>query len=216
MPEGVLIPILPDPEQFFSIPSKLTKSVINITSDKEETTLHIIGTIIEYPKKGENITYIISKSSMVGTNPTVIVDGDNLKAEIVDRSVGEDLVLLKVLKYLPNGIKLTRSQDTIPLTMKDLGRFLVSPLTNNLKRVGDVSSLYISTPIRYSQAYFGANAAYNNQKIIITDVAKRSGSDGIVQIKDQIIKINGVEITKPEQYGAELSRYIAGDIITID
>ena len=205
-----------DPDQFLKIPNKLHQSLLSITSKKEGSTLQILGTIINHPKTEKKLTYIISKSSMVGDDPTIAINNKNIPAEVVGRSIGDDLILLKIAQVLPNGIKLRSAQDSITLTMKDLGKFLVSPITDSTKKVGVISTWYISTPIRYSQAYFGANAAFTEQKILITDVAKRSGSDGVIQIKDQIVKINGIEITKPEQFGNELSKYMAGDIITLD
>lgn len=162
-------------------------------------------------------SFLIGKSTLVGSDPVVeLAEGETCKAVVVARDRANDLVLLKLESILKAGIKIKSFSDTTALTFNKLGRFLLSPLPSRPARVGVLSSNYFGLPRKFSAGYFGANATFIKQQIIITRITPGSPAAlGKLELQDQVTGINGVAISQPPQYGGELMKYAPGETITI-
>jgi serine protease Do len=98
-------------------------------------------------------TILISKNSMVGENPALILpNGEIIKARVVSRSSTNDLVLLLPAKTIGKGIKLNLTErDSI--AFNDLGKFLISPRPDSVYRIGIIGSMWLNLPKITSYGY---------------------------------------------------------------
>lgn len=209
------LPVLGPVASLVSLPEKLKQKVVQVRSKRGGKEISILGTVIELQKGRLANGLILSKSSMVADSINISLAGKNISATVLARDKENDLVLLSVPVQLDNAIRLKAGAGFINLTQKDLGKFLVTITDGQFNKVGVLSSLYDEMPMRFSVGNFGANARFINQKITITNIAKGSASDGVLKLNDQVSMINGVAISKPAEYGAELQKYLAGDSISI-
>ncbi|MCD0490413.1 trypsin-like peptidase domain-containing protein [Pedobacter sp. MC2016-14] len=204
------------------VQGKFEASTVLIKSKIKGQDQQINGTVLlpdgkVFKPSVKDGTLILSKSSMVGSEVKIILPGSEVaEATVVARDKENDLVLLKIAIKLKKGVKLNPS-DTVSLAFRDIGRFLISPMTAaSDNRLSVLSSGYINQPIKFSSGYFGASANFINQQIILTRINPGSPAElATLELKDQITGINGVPISKPEHYGAELMKYAPGDTITI-
>ncbi|HMI03881.1 MAG TPA: trypsin-like peptidase domain-containing protein [Pedobacter sp.] len=199
----------PGPQQ----PCIRIKSMLN---GKEQL---INGTLFAVPAKiatGNAVnSLIISKSSMIGNDPTYLSQKNNtLPLKVIYRDQGNDLVVLQALAEIKGGIQLKQFvSDTI--SAQTLGRLLVSPQPNRNERISIIGSMYFKSLKRFSLGYLGAMATFKDNHITITTVQPTSpaGTSGI-EAGDKVLSISGITIGKPEDYGTELMKYWPGDQIT--
>lgn len=207
--------------QFLKYEPKFKGISVSIISEKNGNSYQAVGTVLLldgfYEKKlFENSTFLISKSSLVKNNPMVTSDiGKQLKASIVARDEQNDLVLLQVAQKSKVGVSLKMLQDTASVKFEEQGRFLLSVLPGSISRVSIIGSQVFSLPRKFSNGYFGANANFINNKITLTRITPGSPAAKHLELQDHITGINGVPISQPPHYGAELRKYSPGDSISI-
>jgi len=204
--------IVPELEKIAGISDEYKKSVVELKSNRGVQQLSILGTLIDFG----GATYIISKSSMVGSNPVLKMSDGTFPAKILKREMDNDLVLLKVAEKVDGGIRLESNTENPDLRQKDLGKILVSALGKDSTKVGVLSAAYTNMPLNTSIGYLGAGAAYQDGKITISRIDKNSPVASLLKEKDQVIKINGVTVNTASDYDNEFGRYIAGDSISLD
>lgn len=188
-----------------------TSAVVNISNVLNGRLTYLSGTVIQLNDQENAAGYVITKNAMIGDQ--ILVGSKQFPAKVIYRDVENDLVLLSVNGDIPKGINLFQNKNTKAIP---LGRLLFSPLGDQKIRTGIVSTGEIEMKLKYSIGYFGAGADYINDKVTITEIAKGSPADGIVQKFDQILAINHVVLNQPEQYGTELAKYYPNDTISVD
>ena len=200
----------------FSIPEldeKLSATVVAIKSNLKGEQTNALGTLIRIKSKH----YIISKSSLTGTDVLITAQGKSMGATPVGRDEENDLVVLRPEGKLKGGLTkedLQKSDDS--LRFGNLGGFLISPLPSG-RKVSIISTEEMNLPKLFSAGYFGASAQFREGKIILNRIAPRSPADSVkLKIGDQITGINGKPISRPEEYGGELRRYNPGDSISVE
>jgi len=212
-PSSTLVTI-PPIQQLVNLPKKITSCSVAIHSLIDDKKMNILGTVITNEKLSKRNTYIISKSSMVGDNVKVTINGVERNANVMAREIKNDLVLLEINLPSPkNSIKIDSKADTLAINFADLGNLLVSALANNKQYVSVISDKFSNMP--QLKGSFGANATFINNKITITQITKKGSADGIIKLNDVIIAVNGIAISQPEHYGLELSKYFVGDTVKI-
>ncbi len=162
-------------------------------------------------------TYVVAKSSIIGNDATVDLDNkQSIHATIINRDIVNDLVLLRLPISANTGISFKSLEDTASIKFNEVGKFLLSPLPAQASRTSILSSTEIMLPKRFGSPYFGANANFINQQIILTSIIPGSPADSAkLQLQDQVTGINGTPISQPAQYGGEIMKYAPGDTITI-
>jgi len=200
----------------FSLPDldeKLSATVVQISSNLNGKQSKALGTLIRIKSKH----YIVSKSSLTGTDTQIAVQGKSMGAVPVGRDEDYDLVILRPEGKLKGGLTkedLQRSEDSVKL--KNLGEFLISPLPAG-RRVSIIGTEQMNLPKIFSAGYFGASAHFVGGKILLNRIAPKSPVDSAkLRIGDQITGINGIPISRPEEYGGELRKYNPGDSITVE
>ncbi|MEJ7558202.1 MAG: trypsin-like peptidase domain-containing protein [Pedobacter sp.] len=188
-------------------------NVVSIESADAGKPQQVLGTIIKTPK----LTYIISKSSLIGANPVVkFVDGKTLSAKAIYRDKKTDLVLLEPVAKVKGGISLnTFVKDSI--NTGKLGDFLLSVQPNaTLSQVSVIGSTYFPLSKVAAMAYLGAAVAYKEPvAITVVQPGSPAGNAGL-QVGDQVASIDSATINKPEDYGNQLIKYWIGDTIKFD
>jgi serine protease Do len=209
---SVKLESVPPLEEVVSISSTQSKSVGVITSSRGNQQIAISGTAIDF----SGTTYILSKNSMVANNPILKIDNKTIPVTIIKRDQNTDLVLLKTTEIIENGIQLKTDARNPVLQMKDIGKILISPLSNGSKKVGILSAGYTEMPLNTSKAYLGANTRETAGKITLGRVSQGSPVAAVFKQNDQVTKINGVSVTKAAEYNHEIGKYLAGDSITVN
>ena len=201
--------------------SRFSPYVVKIASVLKGKDQSVMGTFLS--AKGMSLTasdnanlIIVSKSSMVGANPTIaLTPGRQTNASVLFRDQRTDLVFLQVKDVRRHSIDLNKLSQSDTVVFGDLGRFLISPVDSGQFRVGIVGSGYFNQPRKFSSGYFGASANFIKERIILTRIAEGSPAAATLQLGDDITGINGVPISRPEHYGGELMKYSDGDTISI-
>jgi serine protease Do len=193
-----------------SLSPKQQKSVFQITSVRGTQQVMILGTLFELG----TTTCIVSKSSMVVNQPSLKMGERIIPLTVIARDRENDLVLLKTTEKLETAIKLKVAELAPDVLRKDLGKIFVSALSNEGKKLGILSSVYIDMPVDVSKGYVGANAVFAEGKVTFPRLGR--GSNPLFKVKDQIVKINGVDISSAGDYDREMGKYLAGDAILLD
>lgn len=218
----------------FSLPEleeRLSASTVSVTSTINGLQIKSLGTLV----KVKSNHLIISKSSIVGTDVQIVTGGKNIPAKAIGRDTESDLVILQAEGRIRGGLTkddFANSPDS--LNLQNLGTLLISPLpagslpssgslsssgtlSPSGRKVGIISSSYMDLPKVFSAGYFGASAQFREGKIILNRIAPKSPVDSVrLKIGDQVTGINGIPISRPEEYGGELRKYDPGDSITVE
>jgi len=198
------------------MPKRLTGSTVVLNSKIKGVDCTTLGTLIKFTEAGRVLNYIISKSSQTGIGVLLTHKGSEIAVKVLARDKENDLVMLEAPKSLNVKAVKLENKDTVNVTFDKLGKFLFSPFSNDQHYTSVLSSQFTQMPRRFSVGYFGANARFIDQKITITDIAKGSPAANLLKLRDQITGINGKAISRPPEYGSELSKYLVGDSITVE
>jgi serine protease Do len=198
---------------FVKTAKQFKEDVVSIESNDAGKKQQVMGTLIKTSK----LTYVISKSSLIGANPVLkLADGKTLSAKVIYRDKNTDLVLLEPVTKVKGGIGLTTFvKDTI--SNSQLGDFLISVQPGAASsEVSVIGSTNFSLNKVAAMAYLGAAVAYK-EPVEITVVQPGSpASNAGLQLGDQVVGIDSAVINKPEDYGNQLIKYWIGDTIRFD
>jgi serine protease Do len=159
--------------------------------------------------------YVVSKSSMVGSEPLIHHSGKTIKASVIRRDRENDLVLLKLEEPIKDGITLTKAKPD-SISFKQLGQFLLSPRLDTANAVSVVGTLPFSLPKINSTGFLGASIAQKSGPLLLTFVRKNSpAAANELKTGDEVISINGITLSKAEDFSATLQTYWPGDTISI-
>ncbi|MCI9846008.1 trypsin-like peptidase domain-containing protein [Flavobacterium pectinovorum] len=194
-------------------PSNLvTKGIIEIVSKGDNTKIIAFGTLIKPEDKSGKFTCIVTKNSLLTNAVVVKIDGKLYDAKVVATSLSNDLALLKINKINKEAISKTKVTDSF----KNLGIPLVSSLSDNKNELSSLGSDVFKFETKPAKGYFGAGANFIKGNITITSFGPDSpAAKAGLQVQDQVKFINGIAVTKPEDYGRELMQYLVGDTISI-
>jgi len=195
------------------LPEDLSRSCVTVTSQVKGKQAQILGTLFHIKSK----YYVISKNSVVGTDPQIVAGGKTLSVNLIQRNTANDLVVMRLEGRLKGGLTLdNQTFKSVNPDMHSLGKFIVSPLPSG-RKVSIISSNYINLPRKFSAGYFGANALFKDGKIVLSRITPQSPAATVkLSLGDQITGINGKPISRPEEYGGELRTYDPGDSISIE
>ncbi len=183
--------------------------VVEIRGDNYATAL--LGTIVE--ANG----YIVTKASDLPVHPFVVLpDGRTLPAHVVGKDTATDLALLKVWTH---GLTPARFADE---SAAPLGEW-VSALTAdpNQPAIGVVSD--VARPIPTQFAHFageqrivlGIGFAAPTSCILGHILPGMPAEAAGLMVGDEVLELNGLPITDPAQFSAEIKKIKSGAEITI-
>ena len=200
---------------FTALPARLKESCLRISSKIKGKEQQVNGTLFWLPKgtagKNKVNSLVISKNSLIGDHPVLLVQNQSIALKVISRDPENDLILLQPLSKIKGGIPLKQfSKDS--LSFEKMGKFLISPFPDQYNRLSVLGSMYLKSPKRYSIGYLGAMATVKDNSIVIAAV--QAGSPAAlsgIEAGDQVVSINGTDINKPEDYGAELTKFWPDD-----
>jgi serine protease Do len=199
------------------IESQLRSSCVKVKSLLEGKEQQITATLIATEgivtnAATANQTLLVSKSSMVGDTPIIILpNGKSVKANIITRNRDHDLVLLLADEKLGKGIKLSSPiNDTIAFNR--LGTFLISPIPDSAASVGILGSMLLNLPKITSYGYIGATTGIKDDKLVFTYIQPSSAAQtASLQAGDTIQTVDGHMVEDPLDFLKALQMYSAGD-----
>lgn len=189
-----------------------SKNTVAIVSNQGSKQVHILGTKVNTGSR----TVIVSKNSMIGTNPVVSIDGKNISLQVVNRDRENDLIIMHAPELTDHGIEIAKEADLSPMVMRDLGKFFISDLGEGRKKMGVLGAMALDLPAIFSVGYPGANAVYQDGKITFSEITGQDTLNAILKVGDQVLKINRVPITEAADYDREFAKYLAGDSISLN
>jgi len=159
--------------------------------------------------------YVVSKSSMIGADPVVHINDKTFKASVIRRNRENDLVLLQIKQSIKDGITLSEAKPD-SVSFKQLGQFLVSPRLDTANAISVAGTLLFSLPKLNSAGFLGASIALKSGPLLLTFVRKNSpAAANDLKTGDEVISINGITLSKAEEFGATLQKFWPGDTISI-
>jgi len=157
-------------------------------------------------------TLLLSKSSMVGDKPEIILpDGKTIKASVIARSRRNDLVLL--LTDYPTGkaIKFDWLQRGA-ISLDRLGAILISPIPDSAAKTGVLGSLLLDLPNNTSFGYLDATTGIKDERLVLTSVPPNSAAKiSGLETGDVIERVDGNIVEDQLDFIKALQKYNAGD-----
>lgn len=206
---------LPVSPVIFPFVEKQDHSIVSVTSDKAGTAQHILGTVFIYQRAGKKRQLVVSKNSMVGDNIRILAAKDKAEAHVIRRDSVNDLVLLELGHKLKGIVPVDLQKTAMASGAETPGVLLETAFPEQQAIISILSNRSQQVPLRFSVGYFGANARFIDKKVTITDVAKGSGAEGILQLKDQLIGVNNVPIEKPADFNKEVNSFTVGELVLL-
>lgn len=139
---------------------------------------------------------LVSKSSMVGSQPAMAIDGVRFGLDVVARDPQNDLVLLRAADANPRGIRLASDPDDD----REIGEFLLSPDPGGAGLVSVVSTSEFTSRKRQSRGYLGVllTTWQDNQGVVLQEVQEGAARRAGLQAGDVIVQMNDRKIAKRE------------------
>lgn len=191
----------------------LSGSCVKIVSKINGKQQNIAGSVIKTNSK----TFIVSKSSVIGDNPQIVLQDVNLSLEIIERDAVNDLIIMQLPGKMKNGIPVDSIMKPLDLLKKeDLGEFLVTYLPTG-RKLGIISSQYLTLPRLFSSGYLGIRTEFADNNLVIKEVGLKSVANlNDLKVNDRVILINGKKIGQYKDFNDELFKTSPGDTMKIE
>jgi serine protease Do len=199
--------------------SKLEGFSVTITCNYNGVKQQILGTLFSVDglqaKKIKGHTIIVSKSSMIGDAPVVMIGKKMVKATVVSRDKENDLVLLVPASDIKGGISFKAIRKDTVLDLMP-GAFFRSPQPDTADITGVLGSRLFLLPKVVNAGYLGIFVGDNNAKASALWVKPNSpAAKNEIVAKDEVTEINGLTIHTAGEFKAELQHHWPGDTLTL-
>ncbi len=186
------------PAQFSDIESGLDDHCVTVSSRLAGKTVRILATRLAASRD------LVSKSSMVGADPVMTVDGQFLTLTIVARDPANDLVLLRAPVPNPDGVDLSGS----PAGQPAIGRFLLTPDPDGMGWISVCSASEFVSGKRESKGYLGVmlDAGADGNGAALKQVRQGAAQEAGLESGDVIVRMNDTTISDR----ADLLRFLSG------
>lgn len=194
------------PEECYKITSTLGDSSVYASC----TPLRMDGVLSG--KALRKKSYLLSKSSIVGADPTVAIGGETaVKARAIYRDTARDLVLLEIPVRLRSGLA-DISSGVEQLTESQVGTFLFSVLPDDNRRISVAGTVPFAIEDRSRGGYLGAMLKQGDDGIFFVGVndnspAKKAG----LAAGQKLVSIDGIQTTTTDEFVDIIRSKSAGD-----
>lgn len=191
---------------------KISIQSLPISSISHGDTLHILGTAF---KLSNNKQVILSKSSQVAENPTLKIGKSTYPLTVLLRDEKTDLIALSSPSKLFPGFAIYTVTDQA-ITDSLVGLNLWSLLTANKSKTGVLGMSSQTFPRIPVPGTFDAQMQEMNGLPTLTKIdslgaARRAG----LQSGDQIIALNGNDVSSALKINAAMQKFSAGDTLLV-
>lgn len=158
---------------------------------------------------------LVSKSSLVGENPVIELQGKEIPATVISRDKNNDLILLSIAVRLKGSVKLSALQTAIQ-PLNQLGEFLISPQSDGIYKISIVGSIEFEVPKMSSAGYLGAGIAFKDGVLLLTGINSGSpAANAGLQVDDHIMEIDSVVIGQPADFMSTYRQHWQGDTLNL-
>ncbi|RYE55068.1 MAG: serine protease [Sphingobacteriales bacterium] len=186
------------------------KSVLKVMSAYGGTQSATLSTLVK-PLKGASgeKSFVVSKSSLVGDNPFVLIDNKKISARVIKRDDRTDLILLEFDAKLKGAVDLNGVSDEIE--SNEIGKFLVSVLPEPSGYLSVLGSTDAAVVRPHYPGFLRAALETKNGHVLVKDTLSTSPFTlSSLKIGDQLLSVNDKEIKAPQDLFAETSKYMPG------
>ncbi|RFZ84160.1 PDZ domain-containing protein [Mucilaginibacter terrenus] len=205
-------------KKFTNIGHDQRKSCVQIKSLIEGQEQLILGTIVMSKiSTGKRLStgLLISKSSMVGENPVIILNHKIVRATVLRRDRLNDLVLLSTDEKLPGGVKLNELERSAT-HINSAGSLLISPMPDSTPVVAVLGSAIVDLPPKSSYGYIGAFTGLDSNGLKFTFIQPNSAAAlAGLNIGDGVESIGGHPVNDELDFVKSFGKYMAGDTVLI-
>jgi serine protease Do len=204
----------------FITPAKFSNTCLGVVSNVNGKAVSVDGTLFS---PGNNVSaqnlrkcLIVSKSSLVGTQPQIICkDHHRVSARIIKRDKENDLVLLEPVEDIKGGISYKQLSKAKEIVLQP-GAFLVSQQPDTVGAISISGSSAFSIRKMASLGFLGVGFKSRNSPLKVSYVFPNLNKS-IYQIKigDEILGINDSTPQNFDDFSKILERFWSGDSIKI-
>lgn len=209
-----------DPEQQKLLKLALKKQTINpqtnfqsitISSTLQDDSISILGTVFQLRNKKQ---VILSKSSLVGKEPTVKIGKKVYALKVLLRDEKSDLVALMSDHRFPSITISEISQQGIPDTL--VGLNLWSLLTAHQRKTGVLGMSSLTFPRIPVPGTFDAQMQELDGLPTLTKVdSMGAAAQAGLQVGDHMIALNGQDVASAIKINAAMQQFSAGDTLRV-
>lgn len=203
-----------------ALEARLDDYCVNINSSVSGGSITVFGSVVtsKEPDGQKFKNFIVSKSSLVGTDPMVTLpNGKTSALKILKRDEQRDLVLLALVD-----VKLKKAIDISligedSLSSANFGDFLLSPSPLDYGEMSLIGSRSFNLArTNTNAAFLGAGFIKKDNKVIINNIVPSAPAEKAnLEKDDEIISVNGVKVTEADQFSSLLSGKKPDDQITV-
>ena len=185
-----------------------------ITSKIGNKTQTVAATLINLNEPVEGFKQIlISKNTMVGTNPLLWVGEKQVRLVVLKKDQDNDMVILGTPENVKGGIALNQVPDSF--IKPEMGKFLYIVKPDGAVMHGILSSSLFDLPKISSQAFLGAIVVYRSNPIQFSLIKPDSPAEKAgLKVGDELISINGKALTQSTEFASELMHFWPGDTVS--
>lgn len=190
----------------------LQRNVLQINSQVDGRSSLALATLVKVKtsalkKSSVNKSYVVSKSSLIGNQPIVVVDNKPIEAKVLMRDQFNDLVLLALDYKTKNGIALNAVSDNKePLV---IGTFLISVQSDHNGYISVLGKADANIKLLTYPGILRASIEMKDGYVTVKDTLSTNPySKSMLQNGDQLLAINNKEIKTPRDLQGETSRYL--------
>lgn len=187
------------------------KKSYSITSKIGDKSQSIAATLINLKEPIAGFKQIlISKNTMIGTDPLLWVGEKQVKLAILKKDQDNDLIILGTTENIKGGIALGKVSDSS--TKLEMGKLLYTGKPDGTVMHGILSSSLFDLPKITSQAFLGAMVVYRSSPIQFSLIKPDSPAEkGGLKVGDELLSINGKALTQSTEFASELMQFWPGD-----
>jgi serine protease Do len=196
----------------FAVKGKRNDGCVKVMSNMNGARQEVLGTHIALAT-AKYKSIIISKSSLIGTGPTVILSNkQEVKATVIARDVENDLVMLAI-PAAKGGLEFSRL-DVDTVRFATMGKFLLSPIPVGKGTTSILGTCQFSVPRISSVAYLGIVMGAKTKPFLLARL--KAGSPASIAdllAGDEVLSIGDEAIARAADFSAALRKHWPGDTL---
>lgn len=194
------------------------RSVLQVSSQLKGIPSLALGTLVK--PKGPmskkipiNKSYVVSKNSLIGEQPVVVVGNKRIQAKVLMRDILDDLILLEIDYKMKNGVILYPASNNEKTY--DIGTFLISVQPGHNGYISVLGNADATFGVLTQPGLLRAAIEMKDGHVTVKDTLSTNPvSKSILRNGDQLLSINNKKIKSIRDLRAETS-YLPGNEVSL-